>query len=450
MKLAFRIFAPLLIVAGAAWLARHFIVTDPEPKTFAAHPQVAKVEATRLQPTEFQVLLETQGSVRPRTTSTLVPEVSGRIIKVSPNFREGGFFGAGETLLEIEPVNYETALVIARSAVAEAERALQEERARGEQAIENWRRLGKRGEPSELAARKPQLAEAEARLLAAKAEVEQANRDLERTRIKAPFAGRVVEQMVDVGQFVSSNTQLGRAFATDVMEVRLPLTNRQLSFIDLPAGSIDGEVGEEEGPEVLITGRIGQNSEQWTGHVVRVDSSIDESSRQLFVVAEVKDPYHLREGEVSPLLKIGMFVDALVEGDLLKNVFVLPREAVRIGGEVVLIDEENRIRRQKVDPIWTENEKVVVPVEGAGIEPGDVLCLTPLTYPVDGAPVIPTIDGITPEIEQPGGPGGMPITRDGKGKGKGKGRSKGESAGAQPGGKELKSGTNGAEAPAKS
>lgn len=434
MKLAFRILAPLVIVSLAVWYARHLILTQPAPRQFSVPDQVTAVEATRLKPRSFQVFLDTQGTVRPRTTSTLIPEVSGRVTRVSPNFREGGFFKEGEVLLEIDPVNYETALVIAKGAVARAQTVMHEERIRGEQALENWRRLGKSGEPSEFVARKPQLAEAEANLKAAQAEVELALHDLERTKVKAPFEGRIVEQNVDVGQFVSSSTQLGTAFATDVMEVRLPLTNRQLSFVELPDGLRD--VGPGEGPEVLITGRIGQETGQWTGHIVRVDSAIDESSRQLFVVAEVKDPFHLKDGNDSTLLKIGLFVDALVKGEELENVFVLPREAVRIGGEVIVIEPDNRIRRQKVEAIWSEEDVVVIPAEGAGLKPGEVVCLTPLAYPANGALVHPTIDGVTPEIERPAGGDGMTM---GKGKGKGKGM-KGDGSPSAPKGKETPAG----------
>ena len=417
MKLAFRILAPLVIVAAAVWFARHLILTQPEPRKFAAPPQVTSVEATRLETESFQVFLDTQGTVRPRTTSTLIPEVSGRILRISPNFREGRFFEKEDVLLEIDPVNYETALVVAKGAVAQARRLLHEEEIRSEQALENWRRLGKSGEPSDYVARKPQLAEAQANLRAAEAEVELAERNLERTKVTAPFDGRIVEQSVDVGQFVSSSTELGRAFATDFMEVRLPLTNRQLSFVELPDGLNDPE---EEGPEVLITGRIGQETEQWTGHVVRVDSAIDEASRQLFVVAEVKDPYGREEGNDSALLKIGMFVDALVKGEELTDVFVLPREAVRVGGDVIVIEPDNRIRRQQVNPIWSEEEVVVIPADGGGLEVGEVVCLTPLAYPADGALVSPTIDGVTPEVEQPpGGPRGMSMGKGAKGEGKG-------------------------------
>ena len=167
MKLAFRILAPLLIVAGALFLAKKLIDMRPEPKKFVAPPQITQVEGTRLRPDSFQVYLESQGTIRPRTTTTLVPEVSGRIIEVSPNFREGRFFKKDEVLVRLDPLDYETRFIVAESNKAQAETALQEEIVRGEQALENWKRLGKPGNPSDLAARKPQLAEARARLRAA-------------------------------------------------------------------------------------------------------------------------------------------------------------------------------------------------------------------------------------------------------------------------------------------
>lgn len=410
MKLLFRILLPLLVVGGASWWAWHLIHTKPEPRTFASPPQVTKVEATRLRPQEFPVYLKTQGTVQPRTTTVLIPEVGGRITEISPHFREGGFFSEGDTLLQIDKLDYETALAVAESNEAQALTVLREEEVRGEQAVSNWRKLGRSGEPSDMVKRVPQLREARARHEAAVAEVAQARRNLERTTVRAPYNGRVLEQFVDVGQNISSNTQLARIFETDVMEVRLPLTNRQIAFVDLPE-----DLGERApAPRVELRGRIGHRESTWTGRVVRTDSAIDEMSRQLFVVAEIDDPYRRLPGTAggTPPLKIGMYLDGLVEGVVLEDVFVLPRSAVRVGGEVIVIEEDNRIRRQKIEPLWSNRDEVVVPSGEGGLGPGEVICLTPLAYPANGAPVLPTIDGVAPEVEQPGRGQGM-VRRDG-------------------------------------
>jgi multidrug efflux pump subunit AcrA (membrane-fusion protein) len=266
----------------------------------------------------------------------------------------------------------------------------------------------------------PQFEEAEARFHAAEADVEKARRDLERTDIRAPYAGRILEQRVDVGQYVSTGTQLGRAFSTDVMEVRLPLTNQHLGFIDLPETFRETST-PVVGPDVAITAKIGRSKSSWNGRIVRVDSSIDENSRQLFVVAQIEDPYRAPPPG-GAALKIGMFVDAIVEGRKLRDVFVLPRSSVRVSGEVILIDSESKIQRRKVSPIWKGETEVVIAGEGGGIADGDVLCLTPLAYPANGTLVLPTIDGVPPKIESIPG-----LNMSGKGKGKSKGASgKGE------------------------
>ncbi len=439
MRLLFRILLPLLILAGAFWLVRYFILSKPVPPSREAPPSITSVEATRLKTESFPIYLQTQGTVRPRTTSNLIPEVNGRIVEISPNFREGGFFEQGEVLLKIDALNYETAIVNAQSNVAQATAALKEEEARAQQAAENWRRLGKRGAPSDMVLRKPQLAEVKARLAASQAAVLKAERDLERTQIRAPYSGRILQQNVDVGQYVSPGTVLGRAFATDIMEVRLPLTNQQLSFVKLPENFRGSGPNLPQGPEVEITSEIGRSVGTWKGQIVRVDSAIDERSRQLFVVAEVEDPYRrqadLFQDGTAPALKIGMFVDAKVQGIELEKVFVLPRSAVRVGGEVILIDENNRIRRQSVVPVWSGRDQVVVESNDlSGLKEGDVLCLTPLAYPANGALVSPTIDGVapvsaSPEFAGPGGPGkgGKGGKKGGKGKGKsGDGGEKGQ------------------------
>ncbi|MDF1754703.1 MAG: efflux RND transporter periplasmic adaptor subunit [Verrucomicrobiales bacterium] len=412
MKLLLRISLPIIILGASAFGAYLFVVNKPEPRTFTPPPEVTKVEGKTIEARDYQIYLKTRGTVTPRTTTTLLPQVNGRIMSISPNFREGGFFEKDEILLSIEKLDYETALVVSKSQLALAYRAVEEERVKGQQAAENWRRLGKRGTPSDLVLRKPQMAEAEALLEAAKADVEKAQRDLERTDIRAPFAGRILEQMVDVGQYVSSGTQLGKAFATDFMEVRLPLTNKQLGFVDLPETFRDDEF-QVKGPEVTVTAKFGQNESTWKGEVVRVDSAIDESTRQLFVVAQIEDPYRRKEADGAPL-KIGMYVDAVVKGRNLEDVIVLPSSTVRVSGEVILINEKSEINRQEVSSIYKGAKEVVFPREGGGLSVGDVICMTPLAYPVNGTRVSATIDGVPPTVEK------LPGIRMGKGKGKGK------------------------------
>lgn len=403
-----RILIPVLFLGGASLGTWWLVKTKPEPMQRPIPVAVTQVEATRLKPTDYPVAVETRGVVRPRTSTTLIPEVSGQVIEITPEFREGSFFEKGDLLLRIDPLNYETAIAIAESNVAQARTALAEEKIRSEQALENWKRLGKSGQPSDLVLRKPQLAEMEARLRASESELKKAERDLERTEVRAPYPGRVLTQSVDVGQYVSPGTELARIFAVDVAEIRLPLTSRQLDFVDLPV-AYRGEKTDEPGPAVLLRAEIGGDSETWKGQVVRVEGAIDERSRQLFVVAQVDDPYAHNAGDRPPL-KIGLYADAVVEGKVLDDVFVLPRAAVRAGGEVIVIDSENKIVRQPVKTVWSDRENVVIPGKDGGLNEGDIICLTPLAFPANGAPVSPIIDGVGPTTELGGRPekGGKP------------------------------------------
>ena len=185
MKRFLRATLPLVIIGGCGFLAWWFISHRPQPQTMEMPPPVVRVEATALKKTSFPVKVRSQGTVQPRTQSSLLPEVSAKVIEVSPSFRPGGFFDTGEVLLRLDPVDYETAVVIAKATLAQAEVTLAEEKTKAEQARANWRTLGKSGEPSALALRLPQVAKAEADVASAAAQIAKAERDLERTIIRA-------------------------------------------------------------------------------------------------------------------------------------------------------------------------------------------------------------------------------------------------------------------------
>ncbi len=412
MKRVLHITVPLLILGVCGYVAWWFIVNKPEPMTVEAPPAVVRVEGTKLQRQTYPVRVHSQGTVQPRTRSTLLPEVSAKIIDVSPSFRPGGFFKSGEELLKLDPVDYETALVVAKATLAQAEVVLAEESAKAGQARENWRALGKSGEPGALALRVPQVAKAQADVSAAQAQIAQAERDLERTVIRAPYDGQVLEQLVDVGQFVNEGTALGRIFAVDYVEIRLPLPEREMRFLSLPERFRDGS-GKSGGAPVKLHSAIGGTASSWDGFLVRVEGAIDESTRQIMAVAQVNDPYGKR-AEGLPPLRIGQFLEAEIEGEVLSDVFVIPRKAVRAGNEILLITPENKLRRVSVDPIIGDTERIVVSANSGGQpKEGDVLCLTPIPFAAEGATVLPLIDGIMEAPETP--PGSGAPGRKGKG-----------------------------------
>jgi RND family efflux transporter MFP subunit len=375
---------PVAILAAMVGGGYYLSTQSPPVMEMPHRPTLIPVAASVLQPKDYTVVVPTQGEVRARTESSLIPEVSGVIQAISPSFREGGFFEEKEELVKLDDRDHKAAVVIAQSAVAQAETLVTEEKAKGEQALEDWKGLGRAGDPDPLVLRKPQLAEAEARLLSAKATLERAQRDFERTSIKAPYAGRIVEKLADVGQFVSTGRDLAKIYAVDAAEIDLPLRSDELEFLDLP----EHYRGERmpvmtNGPEVTFTapyaGRIGE----WKGQLVRVAGGIDQKSRQLYVTAQVLDPYARRGGD-NPPLKIGMFVNAQIKGRKLPGVFVIPRVAVREGDQVLLIDGQQKLRSRVVKIIWGGQDHVVV---NDGLKPGELLCTTALHYAVEGSQV---------------------------------------------------------------
>lgn len=388
LKTLIRRSLPLLILGGGLFIYVYLHKTAPVAERRTPPEPLIKVEAIRLQPEPYRIRLESQGTVRARTESTLIPEVSGRVLRIAPNFREGGFFSEGDVLLEIDPSDYETAVVVAESALAEARVRLAEEEAQAVQARLDWERLGGTEEPPELVLREPQLALARARLRAAEANLANARRDLERTKIRAPYAGRVLSKRADVGQVVSPGAVMAEIYAVDYAEIRLPLTIDQYSMLDLSSTDSDYQQESPASTPVTLSARFGPDMVTWTGRIVRVEGSVDTRSRQFYVVAQVDEPYGRQQAQP---LKVGLFVEAEIQGKVLKDVYRLPRTALREDTFVLTLDEENRIRRVAVDPLWSDAEEVIFRNET--IEPGTLVSLTQMALAIDGMEVKPVEGG---------------------------------------------------------
>jgi RND family efflux transporter MFP subunit len=379
---------PLAILIAALVGARIIIANKPQAERGAPPVVPVAVEAVRVQPSSFQVVVRAEGTVEPRTQSTLIPQVSGVVRSISPSFRDGGFFEKGDVLVTLDPKDYELAIASAEAQVAQAESALEQELAQAEVVKNDWKLLGKKA--PELGLRKPQIAAARAAVLSARAQLERARTDLERTRIRGPYAGQVLEKSVDVGQFVSPGTVLARIYATDYVEIRLPLSPRELEFVDLPQHYRD-DAGKpsEAGPAVSVLADIGRHSWRWEGRIVRAEGAIDTSSRQLFVVAQVDDPYG-RGPQGRPPLRIGQFVRAEIAGRTLEPAFVLPRGALREGNEVLIVDADSRLERRPVTVAWSDEGNMVIT---EGLAAGEVVNITPLAVASSGTLVSASIDG---------------------------------------------------------
>lgn len=396
---------PVLVLVGAVAGGRYIIDQRPEAPQFQPPQVPVAIEAIRISPEDYRVVLRSEGNVEPRTETTLIPQVSGQVTEISPAFREGGFFRRGEVLVRLDSRDYELAIASAEAQVAQAESTLEQELAQARVVEDDWRMLGR--EAPELGLRKPQIAAARATLLSARAQLERARLDLERTRIRAPYDGQVLDRSVGVGQFVSPGTALARIYATDYAEIRLPLSNRQLEFVDLPA-RFSNQEDDQAGPGVTVRANVGRTPWTWEGRIVRAEGAIDTRSRQLFVVAQVDNPY-ARGPDARPPLRIGQFVEAEIAGRVLPGAFVLPRAALRDAGEVLVVDGDSRLQRRAVEVAWTDGETAVVV---AGLQPGEVVNITPLAVAATGTLVSATIDGVPPEPR--GRPGGDRVAAEGR------------------------------------
>jgi len=400
MRNRLRTVLPVFVLAVAVAISWALFANKPAAERQPPGEAVLSVDATRVSRSSFDVVVVSDGTVSPRTESTLIPEVSGRIVEISPEFREGGFFEKGDVLLRIEPRDYELALATSEAQVAQAKAALEQELALAEVVKNDWQQLGKQA--PDLGLRKPQIAAAEAAVLSARAQLERARVDLERTSIRAPYAGRVLEKDADIGQFVSVGTVLARIYAVDYVEIRLPLSNRQLEYVDLPErfrGDASGMA--TAGPPVVVEAEIGRTRYEWDGRLVRVEGAIDTRSRELFVVAQIDDPY-ARGPAGRPPLRIGQFVQARIRGRTLDGVFVIPRAALREGGEVLIVDGNSRLQRRPVTVAWSDDEHVVI---SDGLDDGDVVILTSLSIAASNTPVLATIDGQPPVVPGAGSRG---------------------------------------------
>ncbi len=391
MNKTLKVLLPLLVIGACIVIAKILIDNRPEPATRPQFKSTTSIDATVVKKSDFPVIIKTQGSVSASRQGSIVTEVGGTITSVSDNFVVGGSFRRGDILLQIDPRDYEIAVTLAEATLAQSRAALAEESARSEQASADWKRLGRSGKPSELTLRKPQLAAAQASLEGARAQVERAKLDLARTRITAPYDGQVKQKQVDLGQYVNKGGALAEIYSTDTAHVRLPLNNQQLAFINL-SGSSASKAG------VSLSADIGGSRHTWNGQILRTEGTIDERTRQLYVVAEIDNPYSSSSAEKPPLL-LGQYVNADIAGRTLTDVIVISRSALREDREVLVVDTLNTLQTRQVQVIWKDADVAVI---SDGLEEGDIISLTALGTITNGTRVSATVDGKAPPDERAG------------------------------------------------
>lgn len=366
----------------AAIMAYSLVATAPvaeqvEPEAVATAVRIQSISKERV-----RLIVRSQGTVEPRTESELIPEVSGKVQWISPNLVAGGYFEQDEVMLRIDDRDYRSTMERAQAAHQRA--AAEQEHARFE--LERLTELVKKSLISqsslETALRASRIADAA--MLEASIALRQAQLDLERTVVRAPYSGLVRVKKVDQGQFIQRGASVAQIYAGDTVEVRLPLADGQLAFLDLPLGH-RGELPEDKQSNVSISTEYGGQHYEWQGRLVRTEAEIDASTRMINAVVRVEN----EPDSDQPPLPVGLFVLAEIEGRSVDDIVVLPRAALRNQSQVLVVDEDNRMRYRDVTLLRFDGDEVLIQ---SGLETGERVNLSPIQTVIDGMHVKPVDD----------------------------------------------------------
>lgn len=362
----------LLSLLGAAAL----LVTSPEvePNIPAPVPPTVRVQAAT--PQSFQLQVHSQGTVAPSQVTELFAEVAGRVVWISPALVNGGYFQQGDALLKLDDHDYRSALQRAQAALARAKAEYDHARyEHGRMRSLEQRKLASR---SQMENTLKDFRVKEAALQDARAHWRQASKDLARTEVNAPFAGLVQSESVDVGQLVGRNLPIATLYASDQVEVRLPIADRQLAFLNVPVGQ-RGALPAGQQPKVVLSAEYAGRTLQWHGRIVRAEAQIDTASRMVNVVARVD------AADQGAAPAVGLFVEAQIQGLQVDDIIVMPRVALRDGNQVLVADADSRLRFRAIDPLRLYQEDVLIQ---GGLAPGERVVISPMQTPIEGMRVV--------------------------------------------------------------
>jgi len=387
----------VLLIGGS--VVTYLLVTSRKPPQ-KVRPRILPplVETKTLRASDITMEVRGFGTVKPVVQVEVVPQVSGNIVFVNPHFKAGGFIKAGRLIARIDPRDYELAVQQAQSAVSDAEVKLAIEDAEAEVARAEWEKLKPGTEPpSPLVLRRPQLRQAQLNLEAARAKLAQAKLNLERTEISLPFDVVVISKKVNLGQFVSTGQSIGTAYGIEMVEIEVPLEDRELAWFDidyLPGATADAN-GMNRYAKALVTADFAGKEYLWEGYVRRTTGQVDRDSRLVTVVIEVPRPFEYTD--TKPPLLPGTFVEVVIKGKTVHNAFAVPREALHNGKEIWTVDG-GHLYIQTVDIVRTDKKFAYV-VSGLS---DPVTIVTGSLDAVTNGMKVRTIDGDAGKAIEPG------------------------------------------------
>ncbi len=374
---------PIIVVAVAGLGAVTLLATSERLAPTQPEPVPPSVRVLEVAPKRVQMVVHAQGTVLPRIETQLVPEISGNVVWISPNLIAGGYFDADEPLLRIDDRDYRNAVERARANLSrtEAELEFSEFELARLETLETSDLVSRSALESAMRVARVNAAQ----LRDARVALEQAERDLARTEIRAPFRGLVRSEQVDVGQFVNRGTSIANLYAVDYVEVRLPIADQQLAYLDLPL-TPRGELEADSAPSVRLYADFAGRQREWQGRLIRTEAEIDARSRMVQAVARVTAP---EESSANLPPPVGLFVQAEIEGRSTDNVVVLPRSAIRNENQVLIVDAEDRLQFRTVELLRVYGDEAYV---SEGLRAGERVCVSPLQAVVEGMRVFPIRD----------------------------------------------------------
>ncbi len=328
-----------------------------------------------------RVTITDDGTVRSRRHVQVAPQVGGVVVRVSPRLRSGDVLAAGDTLLVIDPADYDLAVQAAAAQVARAEVALARERREAAVARRQWERLhGADGvAPDSLALHVPQLRQAQADLAAAQAQLAQARLNRERCVVRAPFDCRVSEESVDEGQFVRAGTVVATLYELAEAEVTVPLPDDLLAFFQVPSCP-----GDTTAAAAVVRADFAGGIDTWRGRVDRIGGTVDPATRLVDVIVAIREPFHA--GDDRPPLLDGAYVTVTILGHVLPGAVELPRDALRKGDRVWAVDDSSRVRIVPVEVVYRGHDSVIV---RGDLPPGTPVVVSNLDIVANGMAVRP-------------------------------------------------------------
>ncbi|CAM3390207.1 efflux RND transporter periplasmic adaptor subunit [Arcobacter aquimarinus] len=353
MKKFLKISIPLVIITATAIMIYIIFANPPQMKKEITKVSKIQVEVKNLNKEKFQVFLDSYGTAQASTKTTLTSQVSGKIIFINENFKNGGYFKKGDLLVQIEDEDYKADVKIANAQLILAKQTLLEEQAKAKQAKEDWKKFNIDEKPDDLVLRVPQLQSAIATVEAKEADLQKAKLNLNRTKILAPYDGRVIEKSISIAQVISNNAQIGTIFSNDNIEVRLPIKNKDLNLIDINLGA-----------KVEFISQL--SNKIYEGKIVRSESTIDENTKQLYLIAQIDE-------NISNL-KIGEYLKAKIEAKKLENVIIIPNETI-YQSSYVYVQKDGILEKRVIEISWQNDEYAVI---SNGLKENDNLILTTL------------------------------------------------------------------------